>query len=118
MEKVKVGREVANAIEYALNKRSKSKERLLRDHIDVYTNTHDCWIAEYKALNDVAPMELAAILVNGYDVELTPKEILLDKYNQALEDESTQTDEWFGGYARGIEDALNILGEIVEGINK
>lgn len=74
-EKVKVSRELATAIETALEYCG-SKNDVLQEHIDTWSD--DC-----IPLNSLSFLELAEILVNGYEVEQTPEEKWEGIYKEA-----------------------------------
>ena len=112
-EKVKVSKEVAEAIKTLSENHSKDhilyliandKERILR--------RFDMYAVDYLKKN-TSPLQLARILINGYEVEQTPEEKLQAlykdcKYSHDSDDET---------FAKGIKTALNILGIKINGVN-
>lgn len=114
-EKLKVSREVAEAIESNLN--LISKEKLLKEH------AKPCeWITEkYESLNDVTLWEMAKILINGYEVEMTPGEIIKAEYQKAAAEIKKSEDDcriqYLAGYQYGVQETLRVLETIVEGVN-
>lgn len=120
MEKVKISREVAEAIEYLLNHEhyGYTKEKLLVAHAGMEKYPKRNWSGA-NPLNDIGLLVLAGILVNGYEIEKTPEDILLKEY-KSMDGACTPKTE-FGKSAierrKGFLTALNILGVKVEGVN-
>lgn len=114
MKKVIVSREVAEAIEGLLKSSFyDTKEDILTAHARMSDLVKHNWAEPYDVLNHVPLLQLAQILINGYEVELTPEEEIKKMYvNCRLShDEDDDT------YARGILYALNTLGIKIKGIN-
>lgn len=66
MEKIKVNKELGNAIESALNYFDGDEEKLLNDHT-VYKGK---WGEKvHQPLNNLSSYELAEILIKGYEIE-------------------------------------------------
>ncbi|PFW41339.1 hypothetical protein COL28_20630 [Bacillus thuringiensis] len=105
-EKVKVSCEVADALELA---------RVIRSD---ETITNMCisksFVEDQSPLNNLNPYIMVKILINGYEVEQTPEEKLMNHYKECVY--SHTTDDQI--YARGIKKAVNILGLEIKGINK
>lgn len=82
VEKVKVSREVAEAIEYLLNHKDYgyTKEKLLTTHAGMEKYSKRSWVEEARPLNELDLLVLAEILVNGYEVETTPEEKVQELY--------------------------------------
>lgn len=112
MEKVKVSREVANAIEYLLKSASymDDKGRILSSHSS--SNFNWRYDTPANGLNGVSVMKLAEILVNGYEVEETPEEKLVREYQEGL-----QIGAGHRTHANAIKFTLDTLGIEIEGIN-
>lgn len=111
MSKVTLPREVAEAIEasYAFGFRSKHilLSSVSTEDID---DTYVLALRKYARKNfDV----LLAALVNGYDVEKTPEEVIRDDYEQF----DPGTLEYRVGLRDGIVRTLNTLGIKIEGVN-
>lgn len=115
-EKVKVSREVADGIEYAL--KQGTKENLLVYHASNFLkNDGKVWTAkEYLGLNQLTPEQLAIALYVGYETVQTPGEYLLHVYKNHLERPSCQP-AWNDGFADGVKRTLEILGIPIKGIN-
>lgn len=67
MKKIKITQEQAEAIEYAMNE--KSKEFLLRRHGYVRFNNYDEFESELEPLNSLGTFDLARAMIEGYEVE-------------------------------------------------
>jgi hypothetical protein len=112
-EKVKVSREVAEAIEYLLNHEhyGYTKEKLLLTHAEMERFPKRTW-ADNSALNNVELLDLAAMIVNGYEVEQTPEEIIKEKYEELFDYEPID---------RACKDSfrfiLDTLGIKIKGVN-
>lgn len=118
VEKLKVSREVADAIEYI--KTLNSIEDILANH----SIGDDAWVREAKVVNDLSLTELATALIVGYEVEMTPHEEIAKEYANAKAEESlgyVLKDELLAfrnlGVVKGIEFTLNTLGITVKGVN-
>lgn len=87
------------------------KERVLRNHADSTTK----WTAHLSALNDLDLLTLSAALINGWEVEKSPVDLLRDEYRRVvdLRDIDSNVDYW----CRGVLEALGATGQYVEGIN-
>lgn len=114
MEKVKVSREVADAVEYEIQRLKDCttlstkaiKNLILHDSIN---HSHR---GGAKALNGIPTFDLAEILINGYEVEKTPEEKLLQEYLTGLLVGSGHRT-----YANAIKFTLDTLGIEIKGIN-
>lgn len=113
-EKIKVSREVAEAIEYLLNHKDYgyTKETLLVSHAVMEKYEKRSWAEEVKSLNNVDLLVLAEILVNDYEVELTPHE-KVRKFVEGYQD----IDDFSHGIRVGITEVLDILNIKIEGVN-
>jgi hypothetical protein len=102
MEKVKITKEQAKAIEYQLNVDSKSN--LVWSRLD----PHVTFYSECSVLNKMDPDLLIEALYIGYEVEQTPKEKVREFYykNSA-----------FPEIAHVIRETVNMLGHKIEGVN-
>lgn len=119
-QKMKVSREVAVAIEAA--RKSRSDEALLTYHAEVIL-TGESFFAEKEiaTLNQLSSYQLATILIVGYEVEMTPAEIINSKYQKAADERKKSEDDYriqyLGGYQYGVQETLRVLEIIVEGVN-
>lgn len=114
-EKLKVSREVADAIEYI--KTLNSIEDILANHsID-----DDVWVREAKVVNDLSLTELATALIVGYEVRMTPHEVIKADYENALKHRNTTHNDYkerfFDGYLEGVENTLAALNIKIKGVN-
>lgn len=110
-EKLKVSREVADAIEYI--KTLNSINEILINH----AIADDAWIRKAEAVNNLSIGELATVLIVGYEVEMTPHEIINSRYNTSQQDWVNNKHFHSKGFAEGIEFTLNTLGITIEGVN-
>lgn len=118
-EKVKVSKEVAEAIEKALNYflladgGEDPEEALIVQHaIELYGEVKQKMLAD--VLFELRTFELAEILVNGYEVEQTQEEKIKKLfYGYAGENEFHESDA-----QKAILELLEILEKKVEGVNK
>lgn len=123
MEKVKISKEVADAIRlWLLNHEESSKAEFIR----VFTYDKGEWWEEYKALNKIDLDTLIRALYIGYEVDLTPGDRLLKLYNKVgkeyddeydKEDSDCEKLRCLSSYRIGIRDSVNILGIKIVGIN-
>ena len=111
-EKLKVSREVADAIE-SLNRNSFTVSTNIQCHAD------NGWKSAVRApLNMLSLEELATALIVGYEVELTPHEVIERQFCDCLGCEGLGEDRLYDdGFADGIEFTLNTLGITVKGVN-
>ena len=119
-EKLKVSREVAEAIEAA--KKDMDDELLLIYHAEGRVTSESFWAAKKLVqLNQLSPYQLAIALIIGYEVEPTPHEIIKADYENALNHRKTTHNDYrerfFDGYLVGVEDTLATLGIAIEGVN-
>lgn len=118
MEKVKVPQEVADAIEYA-----KKVHTSLTNILDDVFNCGGSGDAEMKKLAEFFKddeIRLMSTLINGYEIKKSSEEKLREYYNCHTQDgglENTFASGYNVGVRSGIEDALNILGIKIEGVN-
>lgn len=110
-EKLKVSREVADAIERV--KINFSFEEIIASQIKKNLKGAPKWTGYFKPLNNLSAEQLATALINGYEVEITPHEVIAKEYIGLLADTSYYGD----GFADGIEFTLNTLGIKVKGVN-
>lgn len=111
-EKLKVSREVADAIEYIKNLNS-IEEILVNHSVDA-----DAWVREAKAVNDLSLSELATALIAGYEVEMTPHEVIASEYVTRQQDWVNNMHLHSKGFVEGIEFTLNTLSITVEGVKQ
>lgn len=129
-EKLKVSREVADAIEkfihYWVKDFGKTEEevkvRLIRTHNELkYEGWDNYQCGSYKALADISTFDLMQVLVNGCEVEMTPYEIIKADYEKALNHRKTthnnNEERFLDGYLVGVRDILATLCITIEGVN-
>lgn len=129
-EKIKVSKEVAEAIEkyihYWTKEIGKTKEEvkalLVGTHNELKYKGWDAYRdGSYKAMEGISTFDLMQVLVNGYEVEMTPHEIIKADYEKALNHRKTthnnNEERFMDGYLVGVRDALTTLGITIEGIN-
>lgn len=131
MEKVKVTKEVAEALAGALAKFDGDKGELLQTHARTKTapgiNWHSYLFAGTNApLDDLSTDEMARALYVGYEIAKLPAEIIRAKFDVQHDihtdlyiDDKTETKEF--GYADGYMDAIKDFAEVygikIEGVN-
>ncbi|MER1998395.1 MAG: hypothetical protein ABS882_01365 [Lysinibacillus sp.] len=122
-EKVKVSREVAKAIDFVIN----VAEIQFKDVMGIMLEGGFSRPENKKAfpLNNLPLKQIAAILINGYEIEETPEEKLLGIYNLTWHEYNRITNfqekhggEFENGFAKGIEKAIETLGIKIKGINE
>lgn len=122
-EKLKVSREVADAIEAA--RKSMSDEALLTYHAEGIVTSESFWVAkEIAALNQLSPYQLATALLVGYEAEMTPHEYVTKHYNiakrnrkESLEKGDRESAMLNRGVMVGIKRTLRAFQITVEGVN-
>lgn len=116
MEKVKVTKEVAEAIE-ALRKQGDSDEEILR----VLADPDDGWATpKTEILNDIPFITVVKAVVIGYEVEETPEEKISKYYYEALERSNSQYSNVRHvayGDMRAVKYTLDTLGISIKGVN-
>ncbi|MFT0803337.1 hypothetical protein VSK91_21985 [Bacillus swezeyi] len=77
-----------------------------------------------RCLYDLDLLTLAAVLINGYEVEKTPEEKIREYYEEAQRRRKARRDEgdieglrYNAGRGYGVVDTLDILGIKIEGVN-
>lgn len=115
MDKVKVSSEMAKAIEGALDEYGSDPNQVLENH------RYD-WISECVPLNSLNHLELAEILLKGYEVEQKPEELLREKiihlrFNCVAAPISSSVYKKSQAEMNGIIFALNTLNIKIEGVN-
>lgn len=117
MEKVIVSKEVAEAI-----------KECERNYIPIDTtlkfHAQDALTGKYTPLQTLTISELASALINGYEIEKTPEEMIRWYFDECTSTEIRIRD-WgfsydanhYAGEKVGIKNTLNILGITIEGIN-
>lgn len=123
-EKVKVSREVAEAIEWGISRGA--ADTFLVEHGNNWKNggfadyrpSHE----ELRALSKISVFQLAEILLNGYETEQTPAEKIaatfLKNKRKCEESDEPHEVEWERGFNSGIQYTLGILEIKIPGINK
>ena len=114
MKKKIVSREVADFLAQSDNGVANWEDDLLSQHAQAYGNGFENIKDEAKCMSEYSPLELARLLINGYEVELTPEEYVLDMYLNCKHSHDDDDDT----YARGILWTLDTLGIQIKGINK
>lgn len=107
--KVKVSKEVAEAIEFLQNDYGYG----FTEFMQVRAHGRFCSIRPAFPLNDVPVERLAEALINGYEVEQTPDEIVAELFK----DISTEPSRYDAGYCAGILFVLEAYGLKIEGVN-
>ena len=87
-----------------------SEEGVLRIHI---TGTGG-WLREYSSLNSIDTLTMAAAITNGWETEKTPIDALRELYDFR---KAKRSDSYNDGYCEGINTALRLTGQVIEGIN-
>ena len=122
MEKVKVSKEVAEFMESFKTLGDVNWENaLLEQHTEVIRDT-DATIKEgAKCMLQYSTFEVAQMLVNGWEVEKSPEDKILEtfqrQYTQCDADDICDKRSRVA-YANGIVYTLDTLGIKIEGINK
>lgn len=78
------------------------------------------WGKTYEALNTVTPLEVAAALINGYEIAKTPEEELRDYYTGrqvAAAMAGEYEDVKYNAEMDGIRRTLSVLGIQIKGVN-
>ncbi|MFD2868503.1 hypothetical protein ACFSY7_08325 [Kurthia populi] len=114
-EKLKVSREVADAIEY-LGKVGCAFEEAMESHVSTgWSNFSD---ERVIALGGLTSKELATALIVGYEVEMTPHERIMKAYNAAKRTKNGSFASCYhSGVMAGITTALDTLGIKIKGVN-
>ena len=121
-EKVKVSREVANFIErYETNvdRTPGWKDHLIFEHSRAWVGNFDDVTEDALCMSEISPLELAEILVVGYEIEETPEDRILETYNSCIRPNINFPPQknHVQGFASGIEFVLKELGIKIKGIN-
>ena len=115
-EKLKVSREVADAIEKLSDL---DASQILMAH-----SIEGGWPQKTNALNELSMEQLATALIAGYEVEMTSHERIMKAYNAAKRtkngnfariDDATYC--YHSGVMAGITTALDTLGIKIKGVN-
>lgn len=119
-EKLKVSREVADAIEKTVTEGSDFRTVIER-HIGVLDCENVDYAPGYEALESLSVEDLATVLINGYEVEMTPHEQIATIYNHhysKFHHVEHKVEKYFSkGYVKGIKFTLEKLGITVKGVN-
>ena len=110
MEKVKVSKEVFDALENALKIQNVDRNVMLK------LNLNRDFCGKRKILNDLSSIELAEILINGYELKKTPEEEMLELYKMAKV-MTVVNGEYNYGYIDGMKVTLDKFGIKIKGIN-
>jgi hypothetical protein len=120
MEKVRLPREVAEAIEYLCEKESSNYKVAHRVFYSMRGEPDYPGQIVYEYFNGDMD-ELIKVLINGYEIEQTPEDVLRMYYDhfEKKKSQSVFTPEYkeYLGKIIGIRMALRILGIKIEGIN-
>lgn len=114
-EKLKVSREVADVLD-SLNRKDLSTDTWIKMH------SEGEWVSvKNKPLNTLSLEEFATALIVGYEVRMTPGEIIKAEYQKAADERNKSEDDYriqyLGGYQYGVQETLRVLELIVEGVN-
>lgn len=114
--KVKVSREVAEAIEWV--KKNSTFEQAMSIQLE------KIWVdKKIVALNKLNAETFAKAFLDGYEIEQTPEEKLLEYYKEILEEQNASefgTNDYIDASIkiRVLKTTLNILEHKIDGINK
>lgn len=117
MDKIKVSKEVAHALEMALKTCSKAK------FFEQHSNKMQWSLDVYLPLNQISNWKMAQILINGYEVEETPEDKLIRQFRDFGERKNNFTTEsknfgYWEGREKQVVATLNTLGIKIKGINE
>jgi len=116
-EKIKVSKEVAEAIEFFGKAGEHTWYNTVLMGVACAQSGFPSSTPAHLLGSEYTLYELAEILVNGYEVELTPHEKIHEMYKEAHEGAHGQRNIRFHeGVAYGVFETLKALGEKVEGI--
>lgn len=118
MDKVRLPKEVSDAIDKLKNFDGHTNERIIRFVFDPKSN------ASFK-LNEYAASghfeDILAALVNGYEVEETPEDKVSKAYKEAKRNKQNVTAEidesFWSGWVSGMEEVVRLLDIKIEGVN-
>lgn len=111
-EKLKVSREVANGLEVI--KKLYSIDNILKTQAKA---DEGAWIGTAEYVNDLSLSDLATALIVGYEVEMTPHEVIAAEYVTSQQDWVNNAHIHSKDFVEGIEFTLNTLGMTVKGVN-
>lgn len=122
-DKVKLPKEVAEALSRLCD--GNEKQDIFNDLFHAGANTNFTW--ESKTVYEHFKFDmfrLAQALVNGYEVEQTPEDKVLERYKRYRAEQKfhaekgqREMEQFWEGAASGIIDALDDLGIKIEGVN-
>ena len=122
-EKLKVSREVADAIEKTVTEGSDFRTVIER-HIGVLDCENVDYALGYEPLETLSVEQLATALIVGYEVEMTPREYVTKHYNiakrnkkESLEKGDIEPAMLNRGVMVGIKRTLRAFQITVEGVN-
>ncbi len=114
-EKVKVSREVEQALNAALEEYDGDKNLVIENH------NYD-WVFECAVLNNFDTLEIARMLINDYEVEQTPEEEIAEVYQEAKQNfrfkKSISNAAFNEGICDGIITTLDLLNIKIDGVNE
>ncbi|MCG7407756.1 hypothetical protein MH117_10000 [Paenibacillus sp. ACRRX] len=87
------------------------KHTLLRMH----SHGPDGWAPPLSALNGIDPLDMAAALVNGWETEKSPVDLLREEFDWHSKRCGIYSDSTW--WCRGVREALEVTGQTIEGIN-
>lgn len=83
---VKVSKELADALKKALSYENGNEDGVLLYHSEMIISDGGFeWTNECEPLNDLSPLELAKILIEGWEVEKSPEEKVREIYNEYVD---------------------------------
>lgn len=122
MDKVKVSREVAEALDDLFSRKNDnySNDEILKKHFNALHG--DRWSGGNKDyLNELSMSEMAQAMFVGYEVEQTPEEqiiqYVLDRQNAIRTYKALDVQLKAEGKIEGVKFALDTLGIKIEGVN-
>ena len=117
-EKVKVSKEVGKALDYwFFNYQDDAGEDLILNH-GVSISDGIGWIGQYKPLGQLSMIDVANIIVKGYEVEELVEDRIMKDYEVACRNIERQPhDPYWVGYRNAIINMLFLQEIEIEGIN-
>lgn len=113
MKKIKVNKTVGKALNIWFKNEYNAKERLLQNHY-IFIHEGHRWSVLYEPLNNLTMLDVANIVTNGYEIELSKEEKVLGKYKDNFEIACTTShvkDQW---YANGFNDGIEYMNNLYE----
>jgi hypothetical protein len=109
LEKARITKSQAKALEHWLEKYAGGKEELIRTHVVGST-----WIDDSEALNSMSLERLVVALYIGYEVERSPEEQVKELFDLHR---GFKNHDYHRGAASGMQETLYALNIKIEGVN-